>query len=193
MTLVRVVGDRALRLTLPPGAPRRAVLAWLLAQPGVCDANLAAEHALVVFDGPPRPLAWPDAWPVERTPPVTHEVRVVYDGADLEALATALGVGADEVIARHGSAAWEVAFLGFSPGFAYLVIEDPMLATVARRASPRPRVPAGSVALAGGYTGVYPADTPGGWNLLGRAIEPRLLDGERPRFAVGDRVRFVRG
>jgi allophanate hydrolase subunit 1 len=192
MSDARLVGDRALRLELPPGAPRRAVLAWLLAQPGVRDASLAAEHALVVFDGTPRPIAWPDAWPADRSPPVLHEVRVAYDGADLQAVATALGVGADEVIARHGSAAWEVAFLGFSPGFAYLVIDDPLLSTVARRASPRPRVPAGSVALAGGYTGVYPADTPGGWNLLGHAIDPRLLEGERPRFAVGDRVRFVR-
>ena len=84
---------------------------------------------------------------------------------------------------------YEVAFLGFLPGFAYLTGIDPALA-LPRRATPRPRVPAGALAIAAGYAGIYPIASPGGWHLLGTALVP-VWDDEGPRFAPSDRVRFV--
>ena len=86
-----------------------------------------------------------------------------------------------------------VELIGFLPGFAYLGPLDPRL-TIGRRETPRPRVPAGSVAIAGGYTGVYPAASPGGWHLLGRALDVSLFDPLRDPPALlrpGDHVRFV--
>lgn len=132
----------------------------------------------------PRDLAPP----VERT--VTIPVR--YDGADLSAVAEATGLTPAEVIALHGGREYRVALLGFVPGFAYLGPLDPRL-VVPRRASPRTRVPAGSVAIAGEQTGIYPAETPGGWHLLG-TTPVRLFDPDRepPAYlTVGDRVRFA--
>ncbi|WP_418275524.1 5-oxoprolinase/urea amidolyase family protein [Isoptericola jiangsuensis] len=120
------------------------------------------------------------------------EVPTVYDGEDLPDVARLLGCSVEEVVRRHAAASWTVAFMGFAPGFGYLVGDDPGLA-VPRRESPRTRVPQGSVALAGEYAGVYPREGPGGWQLLGRT-EVVLWDlgRERPaRWAPGDRVRFV--
>jgi len=96
--------------------------------------------------------------------PLTLAVR--YDGPDLEAVAATLGMSADEVVARHRAGAYRVAFIGFAPGFAYLVGGDPAL-VVARRSVPRTRVPAGALAIAGPYTAIYPRAAPGGWNLIG--------------------------
>ena len=95
------------------------------------------------------------------------EVPVTYDGADLKEVARLTGLGVDEVVAAHTGTPWRVAFGGFAPGFAYLVGGDPRL-VVPRRATPRTRVPAGSVALAGEFSGVYPTASPGGWRLIGR-------------------------
>lgn len=92
---------------------------------------------------------------------------VVYDGADLDEVGRITGLGAAGVVAAHTGAPWRVAFGGFVPGFAYLVGGDPRL-NVPRRDEPRTRVPAGSVALAGEFSGVYPRETPGGWQLIGR-------------------------
>ena len=94
-------------------------------------------------------------------------IDVVYDGADLEEVGRITGLGADGVVAAHTGTPWRVAFGGFVPGFAYLVGGDPRL-DVPRRDEPRTRVPAGSVALAGEFSGVYPRQTPGGWQLIGR-------------------------
>jgi UPF0271 protein len=117
---------------------------------------------------------------------------VRYDGADLAEVARAAGVSPDEAAALHAGRVYEVAFVGFQPGFAYLRGLDPRL-VVARRASPRPRVPALSVAVAGPYTGVYPFASPGGWSLLGTALDFAPFDAERGALlAVGDRVRFER-
>ena len=190
MSAVARVGERALRIAIPPGTPRAALLAWLLERPAVVDASLAAEHALVVFDGPPHSIEIPplDATHVEC---VEYVIEVVYDGEDLEEVAALSHLAPDEVARRHASSTLEVAFSGFCPGFAYLTGLDPSLASIARRGSPRPRVPENAVAIAGGYTAIYPAPMPGGWRLIGRAIAPRLLDGDAPRLGVGDRVRFV--
>jgi KipI family sensor histidine kinase inhibitor len=121
------------------------------------------------------------------------ELSVRYDGADLAAVADLTGTSVEDVIAAHTGQFWTAAFIGFAPGFAYLTGEDDRL-TVPRRADPRPVVPAGSVALAAGYCGVYPRESPGGWHLIGttsatlwdpRRLEPALL-------VPGTRVRFVR-
>jgi KipI family sensor histidine kinase inhibitor len=120
------------------------------------------------------------------------EVPVVYDGADLAAVAAAAGCSVDEVIERHAAGRYTVAFCGFAPGFAYLTGLDPLL-HLPRRPEPRPRVPAGSVAIAAEYTSVYPSASPGGWHLLGRT-ELVLWDAERTPPALltpGRGVRFV--
>jgi KipI family sensor histidine kinase inhibitor len=94
------------------------------------------------------------------------------------------------VILAHASATYVVDTLGFAPGFAYLIGLDARL-HVPRRATPRPRVPAGALAIASEYTAVYPVASPGGWNLIGRVDEP-MIERHRARLALGDRVRFVR-
>ncbi|MEV5002862.1 5-oxoprolinase subunit B family protein [Nocardioides sp. LML1-1-1.1] len=94
-------------------------------------------------------------------------VPVTYDGADLADVAALTGLTPGEVVAAHTRTPWRVAFGGFAPGFAYLVGGDPRL-HVPRRAQPRTTVPAGSVGLAGEFSGIYPRASPGGWQLLGR-------------------------
>jgi KipI family sensor histidine kinase inhibitor len=94
-------------------------------------------------------------------------IDVVYDGVDLAAVAGHLGMTVEEVVDAHTRTPWRVGFCGFAPGFAYLIDGDPRL-SVPRRAEPRSRVPAGSVGLAGAFSGVYPRDSPGGWQLIGR-------------------------
>jgi KipI family sensor histidine kinase inhibitor len=96
------------------------------------------------------------------------EIDVCYDGPDLADVATLTGLSVPEVIARHQAAEYQVGWLGFAPGFAYLTGLDQLLAAVPRLDSPRLRVPAGSVAIAGGLAAVYPAESPGGWRLIGR-------------------------
>jgi 5-oxoprolinase (ATP-hydrolysing) subunit B len=121
-----------------------------------------------------------------------HEIPVRYDGADLADVASLTGLSAEEVVRRHSAAVYQVLLLGFVPGFAYLGFLDPAL-VLPRRARPRERVPAGSVAIAGAQTGVYPAATPGGWHLIGRT-ELRLFDPARSPaalLATGDQVRFI--
>lgn len=120
------------------------------------------------------------------------EVPVVYDGEDLDEVCRLTGLSPAEVVARHTGRDHLVAFLGFAPGFPYLVGLDPAL-HVPRRATPRTRVPAGAVGLAGEQTGVYPRATPGGWQLIGRS-DVVLFDPAREPpalLAPGDRVRFV--
>lgn len=94
-------------------------------------------------------------------------IDVVYDGADLDEVAEILGMTPGEVIDAHTGTPWRAGFVGFAPGFAYLVDGDPRL-RVPRREAPRTRVPSGSVALAGEFSGVYPRESPGGWQLIGR-------------------------
>lgn len=123
-------------------------------------------------------------------------VPVRYDGIDLDEVARATGLSIAEVVTRHTTPEYQVALLGFVPGFAYLEPLDPSL-VLPRRATPRGRVPAGSVAIAGGQTGIYPAETPGGWLIIGQT-PLTLFDPTRhppALLAVGDRVKFeaIRG
>jgi KipI family sensor histidine kinase inhibitor len=124
------------------------------------------------------------------TAPVT--IEVVFDGADLDRVAGATGLSTDAVVGRFVAASYRVAFCGFSPGFAYLAGLDPDL-HLERRPSPRPRVPAGSVAIAAHYAAVYPSASPGGWHLIGRT-DAVVWDLAAPAPALltpGTEVRFV--
>lgn len=126
--------------------------------------------------------------------PRAHEIPVCYGGEhgpDLEAVARATGLSADEVVKLHSGASYTVAAVGFTPGFPYL-LGLPEKLTVARRATPRVRVPAGSVGLGGAQTGIYPRETPGGWQLIGRTGFELFNPREDPpaRLAAGDRVTF---
>lgn len=118
-------------------------------------------------------------------------VPVRYDGEDLDDVATAVGMSPDAVVAAHTGQTWTVAFTGFAPGFGYLVGENTAL-TVGRRSSSRTKVPAGAVGLAGEFSGVYPRESPGGWQLIG-STETRTWDLDRDPPALlmpGTRVRF---
>jgi KipI family sensor histidine kinase inhibitor len=124
------------------------------------------------------------------TSPLVISVR--YDGPDLADVAAATGLTISEVIRAHSGTPWRAAFAGFAPGFAYLAGGDPRL-TVTRRTESRPSVPAGSVALAGKFSAVYPRQSPGGWQIIG-TTEATLWDiGAEPPAAIqpGSWVRFV--
>jgi len=127
-----------------------------------------------------------------RTAFLTHAIPTRYDGEDLDAVAERVGLSREEVVRRHAEREYHVLALGFLPGWAYLGMIDPALA-LPRRTTPRTRVPAGSVAIMGQQTGVYPRVSPGGWHLIG-STDTVLFSTERERpalFAPGDRVRFV--
>ena len=120
------------------------------------------------------------------------EIPVTYDGEDLADVADILGWTVGEVVRRHTEATYTVAFTGFAPGFAYMTADDPAF-DVPRRKSPRVRIPAGAVALGGKFGGIYPSDSPGGWQLLGKT-PLKMWDTSRPRAALlapGDTVRFI--
>lgn len=124
--------------------------------------------------------------------PELVEIAVRYDGPDLADVASQTGLTPTEVVAAHTGTPWRVAFGGFAPGFAYLIGGDPRL-EVARRAEPRTRVPAGAVGLAGEFSGVYPRESPGGWQLIG-TTDAVLWDPDRQPPALlspGATVRFV--
>lgn len=120
------------------------------------------------------------------------EVPVTYDGEDLTSVAESTGLTTAEVVAAHTGTDWTAAFGGFAPGFSYLVGGDPRL-RVSRRRTPRTSVPAGAVGLAGGFSGIYPRSSPGGWQLIGHT-DLQLWDVDRDPpalLAPGTRVRFV--
>jgi KipI family sensor histidine kinase inhibitor len=119
------------------------------------------------------------------------EIAVTYDGEDLDDVAAHTGLTRDEVVEAHTGRLWTVAFAGFTPGFGYLATDDERL-HVPRRSSSRTRVPAGAVGLAGEFSGVYPRESPGGWQLIGRT-DHVLWDLDRDPPAVllpGARIRF---
>ncbi|WP_460369931.1 5-oxoprolinase subunit B family protein [Actinocorallia lasiicapitis] len=160
--------------------------------PGVVDVVPGAETVLVTCTGPLDALER-----ALRSLPVAAfrgtgelvELPVRYDGEDLPEVAALTGLSVAEVVARHSGAEYTCAYLGFSPGFGYLTGGA---LTVPRRDTPRTRVPAGSVAIAGPYTAVYPSASPGGWRLLGRT-DAVLWDVRRDRPSLlgpGTRVRF---
>jgi KipI family sensor histidine kinase inhibitor len=166
---------------------------------GVTDLVPAARTVLVVTD-PGRTTLPAVAAALRATTPRTGqrtggallEVPVTYNGEDLHEAARLLGCDPQELVRRHTADAWTVAFCGFAPGFGYLTSASGQW-HVPRRASPRTRVPAGAVALAGGYSGVYPRASPGGWQLVGRT-DLVAFDLSRDPPALlrpGVRVRFV--
>lgn len=119
-------------------------------------------------------------------------IPVRYDGVDLDDVAALTGLSRQQVVAAHTGSPWTVGFCGFAPGFAYLVGGDPRL-EVPRRSEPRTSVPAGAVALAGPFSGVYPRSSPGGWQVIGHTAAP-LWDVSRQPPALlhpGASVRFV--
>jgi len=147
---------------------------------GVTDLVPAARTVLVRVDPRMLPVAAARAWalrtaagaqPGDAAAGPLVELDVAYDGADLADTARLLGVTPDELVRRHAGAEWRVAFTGFAPGFGYLVSHDWPF-DVPRLELPRTRVPAGSVGLAGAFSGAYPRDTPGGWRLIGTTAAP---------------------
>lgn len=192
------LGEGALRLVLPARLERRQVLESLQAQPGVVDVVVGEEHACVYFDpaappeDPRRVLGRLTVSPVPLEAPPLVTVRVRYDGPDLEAVAERVGLSVDDVALLHASREYTVRGMGFLPGFAYLGEVDGRIA-VPRLATPRPRVPALAVGLAGRRTGIYPFASPGGWNLLGTAVDFIAFEpGSGALLRLGDRVRFER-
>jgi KipI family sensor histidine kinase inhibitor len=160
-------------------------------------------RSLLVFFDPERASAdsveehvrrlGPEAARLDQSHPRHLEVPTVYDGEDLEDVARRIGATAEEVVRLHSEREYLVYMVGFTPGFAYMGTTHERL-FLPRRSSPRTRVPAGSVGIAMGQTGIYPSATPGGWNLLGRAEHRNLFDLTRDPpsyFLPGDRVRFV--
>lgn len=156
-------------------------------------ASVAAlAGAALALPGDVTSLPRTDPDPAAVCPATLIEIPVAYDGPDLAAVAELTGLTQHEVIQAHCGTPWRVAFTGFAPGFGYLTGGDPRL-QVPRRPDPRPRVPAGSVGLAGEFTGVYPRPSPGGWQLIG-STELVLFDVDRdpPALLVpGTVVRFV--
>jgi KipI family sensor histidine kinase inhibitor len=159
--------------------------------------DIVPAAATVLLDGlrePQSVLAGLADWPVELPDDVEHplvELAVTYDGPDLESVARHSGLDVEEVVRRHRATEFVVAFCGFAPGFAYLS-GLPAELHVPRLEEPRSKVPAGSVGLAGEFTGVYPRSSPGGWRLIART-DARLWDVGRDPPALltpGTRVRF---
>ncbi|MFI9239878.1 5-oxoprolinase subunit PxpB [Streptomyces sp. NPDC053079] len=196
-----VVGRHALLVEVATAHEAQALHAELLrrraadALPTVGEIVPAARTVLLDGLADPRALAaelvhWTvPPLPAAEAEPVVLPVR--YDGADLAEVAALWGVAEGEVARIHSGIEFRVAFCGFAPGFGYLT-GLPERLHVPRRATPRTSVPAGSVGLAGPYTGVYPRSSPGGWQLIGRT-EAVLWDVERDPAALlapGTRVRF---
>lgn len=125
--------------------------------------------------------------------PRAHRIPVRYDGPDLDFIASSTGLSVDEVVARHSGRSYTVDLLGFVPGFGYLGELDPAL-HLPRREQPRPRVAAGSVAIAAAQTAVYPLDTPGGWHIIGSTSTVMFDPARNPPalLAPGDTVQFER-
>lgn len=194
---VRDYGDRALLIEFEDVTEVLAFHEALRAAhlPGVVDIVPAARTVLVTLDNPQamaptrqrlaRVAPGRDAVEAAAAPPddeVDVVIDVVYDGVDLDDVAELTGLTPDEVVAAHTGTPWRVGFSGFAPGFAYLVGGDDRL-VVPRKAEPRTKVPVGAVGLAGGFSGVYPRESPGGWQLIGRTSAV-LWDVEREHPAL---------
>ncbi|WP_394553020.1 allophanate hydrolase subunit 1 [Agromyces sp. MMS24-JH15] len=165
----------------PRRLPLESAAAWIRR----AGAGAEAARPDTAHPGAQPETAQPEA------PPASAVVPVVYDGEDLAATADLLGLSPEALAARHRAAHWRVAFIGFAPGFAYLVADDWPF-EVPRLDAPRTRVPAGALGLAGPFSGAYPRQSPGGWRLIGRT-DAVLWDPDAPSpalLAPGTRVRF---
>ncbi len=194
-------GDVGLLVELPGLDEVLALHAELAAEPlpGLADLVPAARTLLVRIDparttvaDAARAVAQERTRPQQRAASALVEVPVRYVGPDLAEVGRLTGLGERGVVEAHTAQPWTSAFAGFAPGFGYLVGSDDRL-RVPRRPTPRTKVPAGSVGLAGEFSGVYPRESPGGWQLIGRT-ELRMWDLERDPPALlqpGVQVRFV--
>lgn len=202
MTRVLVAADTALLLEAADLEESIRLLPALVAAelPGVTELIPAARTIMVRFDPRRISAAALRARLLSIAPAAARSVSadtvmipVRYDGEDLAEVSQLLGASPEEIVARHLAAAWTVAFTGFAPGFGYLIGDDPRF-DVPRRASPRTRIPAGSVGLAGRFSGVYPKESPGGWQLIGRTdLAMWDLDRDPPALLrPGTPVRFER-
>ncbi|MGI5442055.1 5-oxoprolinase subunit B family protein [Streptomyces shenzhenensis] len=195
------VGDRALLVEVASGEEARALHAELLrrrAEGSLIVDEIVPAARTVLLDGLTDPSGWARELTAAEVPPASAHARTVvtlpvrYDGPDLAEVAAHWGVAEPEVARIHAAAEFTVAFCGFAPGFGYLT-GLPARYDVPRRDTPRTAVPAGSVALAGPYTGVYPRSSPGGWQLIG-TTDAVLWDHARVPAALltpGARVRFA--
>jgi KipI family sensor histidine kinase inhibitor len=189
---LRPYGDTALLLDC---ASLEEAHGWFAALHQQAEAVLGARSVLLRGDPAALRSLVGRTSPTDATAaagPGEVEIPVDYDGADLDEVARLTGLTSGEVVAAHVGTPWTVAFGGFAPGFSYLVGGDPRL-QVPRRDSPRTRVPAGAVGLAGEFSGVYPRESPGGWQLIGRTATV-MWDSTRPAPALltpGMTVRFV--
>lgn len=185
-----------------PDPARAQTLADLLrrASDAITD-TIPTPGALLILFNPLRTTPTALVRLVEQSLPAVHHatspervwtIPTRYNGPDLHHVAERTGLSPEEVVRRHADPSYQVSHLGFAPGFAYLdgLSSDLVLP---RRATPRTRVPAGSVAIAGRYTAIYPFATAGGWHLIGcTEVTPFQADRDPPAlFAPGDRVRFV--
>ncbi|PFG20235.1 KipI family sensor histidine kinase inhibitor [Serinibacter salmoneus] len=196
---MRPFGERALLLDVADSAAARSLAPLVAAAPGVLDVVPGAASLLVRCGDAAAARDLARAWAAE--PPrvqdgaaaTGREVRigVRYDGADLAEVGRRTGLGEAGVIAAHTGATYVAAFAGFAPGFVYLE-GLPGVLQLPRRHDPRTRVPAGSVAIAAGYTSVYPRSSPGGWHLLGTTTAVLFDPGRDPAALIrpGDTVRF---
>lgn len=200
--MFRRQGDRAIVVTFDgpvadANAQARAAAEAVAAAPGVAGVVPAARTLLVHLGSGADPdaiAALARSAPAGRAGAAArdHSIPVSYDGEDLGEVARETGLAAADIVALHTGARYTVAFLGFMPGFPYLLGLPPPL-RLSRLATPRTAVPAGSVAIAGEWAGIYPSSSPGGWRILGHthvalfdphAAQPSLLQ-------PGDHVRFV--
>ncbi|WP_086561353.1 5-oxoprolinase subunit B family protein [Streptomyces africanus] len=195
------VGEDALLVEVSSGDEAHALHAELLrrrAEGALSAREIVPAARTVLLDGLDAPARVAAELTAAELPPAPPRARAVvelpvrYDGPDLADVAAHWGVPEREVARLHAGTEFRVAFCGFAPGFGYLTGLPPRY-DVPRRATPRTAVPAGSVALAGPYTGVYPRSSPGGWQLIG-TTDAVLWDHARVPAALlspGTRVRFV--
>jgi len=193
MTRYTMLGDRALRFARPHGASPRALVDAVRAWPGVVDVVIAKSDIAAYFDREPaideEQLVALDTLETDTGVAREIELPAIYDGPDLDDVARAISRSTDDVRALHAATVFVVETMGFAPGFAYLA-GLPEVLQLPRRATPRPRVPAGSLAIAAAYSAVYPFDSPGGWHLIGR-VPVAMFGPDGARLQLGDRVRFV--
>lgn len=197
MNTVHAYGDRALLVT-ELDEPAAFAAAIHTAELPILDVATGADSVMVVLASPADAApVWAALSRLSSTATATTsnelvEINVQYDGDDLEDVAFLTGMSVESIVELHTSTEFTVAFCGFAPGFAYLT-GLPAELHVPRLATPRTAVPAGSVAIAAEFSGVYPRTSPGGWRLIGRT-NADLFDVQRDPPALltpGDRVRFI--
>ena len=198
---IRQAGDRSVLVELEGNDAVQRLAAGLESRRGVELEEIVPGHETLLLVWPSTApavsqieelIAAADATAAATAPATEIELRVSYDGPDLETVAASCNCSPEEIVVRHLDCRYRVGFIGFSPGFAYLLGGDPALQPP-RLAEPRTRVPAGALAIAGPYSAVYPRSSPGGWNLIGSCDEPIFDPAQNPPalLTAGTSVRLV--